>query len=1212
MSGRFRARLVRVVLFSLAVLAPRLLAAQGADAEVLRGRVIGMGGRPLAEAMITITGLVTRTVITARTNTKGDYIAIAPSADGDYVLVARAIGHRPVTLRATRTGLSSVLIVNIELTAMPFQLDTITVSSARLVMQPPSVGGDQIDLLAGTLFSLDPSNLAALAALAIGVMTTTGDSTTYSVLGASTRQNSTTVDGMKFGGDNLPRDAIGAAKLVTTTYDPAAGKFAGGQIVIQTKGGTDLFQAVARAQTVDRFSTWADRSSPTPAPRIQLGSGSISGPIVRGRLRYLTAFDASHTAVENYSLLTDRAVLRSQNGLPSDTVANLSQTLGRLGVPTSPSTIPGDKGEERQTLFGRVDWTPSSTVSLTTTFNVNRRTQVGNGVGQLSLPSIASQSRRDRYTVGTSFSGYVRGILNEFKAQYSFGDNSGSPYLDLAGGSVRVGTSFDDGRTGLTTLRFGGSGSGPSQSDSRSLEVTNQFAVLTGSSRHRIKFGQSIEGDWEHERRTGNLRGTYTYQTLADLAANRPASYTRTISTRQLANRSTIVGLWLGDEWRASEAIQVQGGMRVDIARQGVLPEYNPVVDSVYGLKTNRIPSQLGLSPRVGVSWASRARRDAAKGKGTGPSFDGTSSAQSALTMRSLNVPGITVSGGVGAFRGTIDPEDIAGLIDATGLPSTTLYLSCAGDATPVPQWNVSGATIADSCRDGSGPGVFSVSRPNVTVFDPSFRSPVSWRGNLGVEGIRLGGWSMALSGTYSLGLNRESAVDLNLRRTPLFTLPGEGGRPVLVTPDAIVPSTGVIAPGAARPNGAFGRVSNTLSDLRNTASQFTLILAPRRALFGNRMPLAVQYVQAYQRAQERGFNGTTAGDPFLKEWARGSQPTHQLVVTATPRISWIALGIRLSALSGIPYTPVAVGDINGDGRSNDRAFVFDPATVGDGALATEMRTLLAAAPSGAQRCLEAQLGRIAGRNSCKTGWQLRADLSLNFSPPDELGTGSRFRVTMNLLNTTGALVRAFGLDNTPLGRSASSTTPDAKLLYVTGFDPATRHYAYRVNQLFGAPQDFGAARRRFAPFQVQLGVEYKLGGPKRVSAGERLGLVATKNAPQMSEDAIRSRMRQLTADPVQPILAQQDSLGLSPEQLAGLEVIRARFLTASDQLFAPTIALLLRRGTAIRDDALNTELGKAQPEIQKLLLREREAVGALLTAAQRAKLPKLFPPKTG
>ena len=37
-----------------------------------------------------------------------------------------------------------------------------------------------------------------------------------------------------------------------------------------------------------------------------------------------------------------------------------------------------------------------------------------------------------------------------------------------------------------------------------------------------------------------------------------------------------------------------------------------------------------------------------------------------------------------------------------------------------------------------------------------------------------------------------------------------------------------------------------------------------------------------------------------------------------------------------------------------------------------------------------------------------------------------------------------------------------------------------------------------------------------------------------------------------------------------------------------------------------------AQPEIQKLLLREREAVGALLTAAQRAKLPKLFPPKTG
>ena len=65
--------------------------------------------------------------------------------------------------------------------------------------------------------------------------------------------------------------------------------------------------------------------------------------------------------------------------------------------------------------------------------------------------------------------------------------------------------------------------------------------------------------------------------------------------------------------------------------------------------------------------------------------------------------------------------------------------------------------------------------------------------------------------------------------------------------------------------------------------------------------------------------------------------------------------------------------------------------------------------------------------------------------------------------NTSGALVRLFGLENTPLGRGALSTNANSQLLYVTGFDPATQSYKYQVNQLFGQPTNFGNARHQLS-----------------------------------------------------------------------------------------------------------------------------------------------------
>ncbi|MGH7583439.1 MAG: hypothetical protein ACREL5_09460, partial [Gemmatimonadales bacterium] len=318
----------------------------------------------------------------------------------------------------------------------------------------------------------------------------------------------------------------------------------------------------------------------------------------------------------------------------------------------------------------------------------------------------------------------------------------------------------------------------------------------------------------------------------------------------------------------------------------------------------------------------------------------------------------------------------------------------------------------------------------------------------------------------------------------------------------------------------------------------------------------------------------------------------------------WFTTAVRLTLLSGAPYTPMVAQDINGDGLANDRAFV--PRPVGaDTGLATQMSALLATAPASARQCLEAQLGAIAAANSCRTPWQARFDLSVAFTPPQSLGFGSRLKVTATMLNAGGALVRLAGLENTPLGQSASSTAVDARLLYVTGFDPATRSFAYRVNQLFGEPIDYGSARHRYPAFELQVGIEYRLGYPPTNPAARRLGLLQPgKDSAQMAAQvraAILSRFFRVS--PIAEILALRDSLGLTPDQVTNIEAVSREFDRRLDSLVAPVVAFAVMRGKELTTAELNQHSMSISSPLRGLQTTERQKAVTFLLPEQRIKL---------
>jgi hypothetical protein len=82
-------------------------------------------------------------------------------------------------------------------------------------------------------------DIASMAASLPGVTLVPGqdgDPSGFSVLGLSPDQNNTTLNGMNFGGSNLPRDANVSTSLVTTPYDVSRGGFSGAQFQIRGSG----------------------------------------------------------------------------------------------------------------------------------------------------------------------------------------------------------------------------------------------------------------------------------------------------------------------------------------------------------------------------------------------------------------------------------------------------------------------------------------------------------------------------------------------------------------------------------------------------------------------------------------------------------------------------------------------------------------------------------------------------------------------------------------------------------------------------------------------------------------------------------------------------------------------------------------------------------------------------------------------------------------
>lgn len=1154
-----RARVVRrsvcAPLAALCIVAATARAqATGRRSEIIRGTVSSDSGRVMPGVTVIATMAPDRTFHQSVSDSSGRFVIRFDQGTGDYLVYAAPPGYRAFRRRIA-IGPTGEITLDIRLASAATSLGTVQVVAQRPRPLPdggqlrdPAAADYNAQTLNGALPPELAGNLDALAANTPGLtVTPDGRLSAFGLPG----QVSASFNGMSFGGGEIPRDARVAVRVISSAFDPSIGGFGGARINVEMAQGGRVSEQFGRLTLDAPALQYTDANANGVGQRF--GALAINanadGPFGSHDAWYNSGLSVRRMSASSASLLDAGASALSLAGVAADSVARMRSIATALGIPLSTSAVPHARIDERGSLLLRLDhyrdpgryqrlWT--NAVSLTGVGSFARSENPGSGL--TSAPALGRSAQSVNGQLIGQWLHMTDAYSTELTSSLRGARSTSDPYLRLPSALVRVESQFGGDDPVSRSLTIGGAGETPATSNlqSETVGVLNFYATPS----HKVRiFGRSQVGA-VHVDANADQFGTFTFNSLADLEANRPSSFSRALATPAASSVLWNGAFAIGDVWQVTPVFQVEPGVRFEANH--FLPSIaaNPAVDPL-GVSNTHAPNTLHASPRLGFAWTYRpTRANVATGTAT--------------TGRIWLPPRAVLSGGIGEFRQDLSADALLPALTATGLASASSQLFCVGSATPLPDWTrygVDRSAVPTTCAAGA-PSAFVDGAPNVSLFSPSFALARSWRGNLRF-GSALGLLRYSLDGWYSYNLNQPGTLDANFADRPRFSLADEADRPVFVSASSIVPGTGIVSLTDARRERTVGRVSELVSDLHSTARQLTLIVTPELS----RGVFSVAYTMSDVNATARGFDDATFGSPTAL--AAGRAPfdaRHHLIVSAGYQWgSAVGLSLGWNIASGTPYTPIVASDINGDGLANDRAFVFDPAAAADASLARDLRTLMAAAPSQARDCLRRQLGAPAARNGCEGPWTSSMNAALSTGYMHVLD-GRLMVASLNFTNPLGGLDQLLHGENGLHGWGTSSR-PDPVLYTVRGFDPTLNRFQYAVNPRFGSTRSSQTTLR--APFRVSLDVRLELGQPLRRKEFERFLQMAPlrQNRARAPEDSLRARLADYEVVNYYDVLERmRDSLLLTRDQVGVLESARASYLVRADSVWRNVAAFIASR----------------------------------------------------
>jgi hypothetical protein len=526
-------------------------------------------------------------------------------------------------------------------------------------------------------------------------------------------------------------------------------------------------------------------------------------------------------------------------------------------------------------------------------------------------------------------------------------------------------------------------------------------------STHVVTLGADVERFSIRREGVGGSYGAWSFPSLDALEAGAADRYDVRIDFG--GGSARIVGAqyatYVGDAWQATERVSFSGGMRADMLAIDSRAPYHPLVDSIFGRRTDEMPRRrIELSPRLGFTWdVSRAARQQLRG-GLGIFTSSYPLAWAQTALSSYGAGGVLHCSRVSvALR---PPPAFAP--DYRDAPT-----ACAGGATITPAF-----------------------AGNVDLLDRNLRMMRVARGSLAYElGLP---WDLVVTNE---GLVTRALADFVFQN---LNLPD----PVTTDPYGRVMYGTISSNGTATltPRSPFTEVI----DLRNVAGNYSYQLSTRLEkthTTGLRGSLSYTFSRARDAQTPLRVNttGTAAWaiarvrsgrDDDLTTGISANDVPHRVIAvgtyaTVSPR--WrTELSFYYVGESGRPFTYIAFGtlgrgDLNADGsNANDPIYVprnaldtleikfsgLSDSVGADNSTAaqakrqaterTALRDLIDRTP-----CLRRQRGQILARNSCREPWSNTTIASIRQAIP---AAGRSVEVQLEIENVLNLLDARWGL----------------------------------------------------------------------------------------------------------------------------------------------------------------------------------------------------------
>ncbi len=1058
-AGRTSARLVLV---GLALIArATTVQAQALDAAIL-GSLRDSAGARIADAGITARNTETGVEWTLRTTSAGQFAFLRLPLGGPYTLTVRRAGFRPERRDGYQLALGTRVVVDLVLARATTELTPVVVSADAAARRAASiganyrVGAEQLEAVPAV-----NRNFTDLAALA----PTTGAQS--SLLGQRWTSTDIRIDGAQarnmlrageFGGGpfTISMEAVREFEVSSTVYDVTQGRQGGGAVRAVTKAGTNRWTGSAfsyyRSSSLSAATDYQARNrAQRQFDAVQWG-GSVGGPLVTDRLHLFLAVDRWDSNEPLFTGLVNSAADERAAGIARDSLARILRILATgYSLDTSRAQLGRlDRRPVANTAFLRFDWSPSGRHRLTFTNDYSGWVSpLSGGVDQaITLFDGRSNYRtRENLSLATLRSTFASGLQHELRIGLATSSRALTPTSPAPRSFVRVQSQLADGTRGDARVQFGGNRLAPD--DSRELQF--QLANVVNLQRGDVLWTLGTDNSLTRTRTyiAESQSGLFEFNSLAELEAQRPSRYSRTlplVETAPMTRQQVLeLGAFVQAEWRPSARIGVTSGLRWDGTAFLTAPTRNTLVEQVLGERTDRAPTDwTQFEPRAQVVWDVR---------GTGRDV-------------------LRVGAGRFSAQAPYYAQHNQLLNDGRRIADITI----TGAAVPTPDY---AAYRQDAATIPGLPAGAAAAAPYVNLVDAHFRSPGIWKASatymrrlssrLTLTGTALGSWT---SDDYMY-------LDRNLRATPAFALDAEGGRAVFV-PASTIDAQGRTLNVNALASRAIGRVLE-LTNVGRGRQHAGIIEAEAQLPRGS----VARASYTHNRARDNTTFGcclartattftAVQGAPRDLAGSWGPSDTdfrHKLVLAGSIRLRWgVLLGGRYVGSTGRPFSAVVNGDINGDeATSNDLAFIFDPDDPSTpAAVAASMRRVLANPRNVARAYLREHLGRVASRNGAAVPWAARIDLRLTKTV--HTVRGQSVEVGLDVFNFANLLNPGWGAESLlPAGISNQNPVVQrVPLLNVVGFDQSTRRYAYTVNE------NFGVLQRGGAPYQMQLAVRYR------------------------------------------------------------------------------------------------------------------------------------------